>query len=38
MNAPALLKETMIALGVATLVVVVALTIAVRLLRRKLVG
>jgi len=38
MNAPALLKETMIALGVATLVVVVVLTVAVRLLRRKLVG
>ena len=38
MNAPVLLKETMIALGVATLVVVVALTVAVRLLRRKLVG
>ena len=38
MNAPILLKETMIALGVATLVVVVALTVAVRLLRRKLVG
>lgn len=38
MNAPALLKETMIALGVATLVIVVVLTLAVRLLRRKLVG
>jgi len=37
MNMPALMKETMIALGVATLVVV-ALTVAVRLLRRKLVG
>ena len=37
MNSPALWKETMIALGVATLVVV-ALTVAVRLLRRKLVG
>jgi len=37
MNA-ALMKETMIALGVATLVVVVVLTVAVRLLRRKLVG
>jgi len=35
---PALMKETMLALGVATLVVVVALTVAVRLLRRKLVG
>ena len=38
MNTPALMKETMIALGAATLVVVVALTVAVRLLRRKLVG
>jgi len=38
MNSPALWKETMIALGVATLVVVVVLTVAVRLLRRKLVG
>ena len=38
MNTPALMKETMIALGVATLVVVVALTVAIRLLRRKLVG
>ena len=35
---PALMKETMIALGAATLVVVVVLTVAVRLLRRKLVG
>jgi len=34
----ALMKETMIALGVATLVVVVVLTVAFRLLRRKLVG
>ena len=32
------MKETMIALGTATLVVVVVLTVAVRLLRRKLVG
>ena len=38
MNTPALMKETMIALGVATLVVVVALAVAVRVLRRKLVG
>ena len=34
----ALVKETMIALGAATLVVVVALTVAIRLLRRKFVG
>lgn len=37
MNA-ALMKETMIALASATVVVVVALTVAIRLLRRKLVG
>lgn len=35
---PALMKETMIALGAATVVVLVVLTVAVRLLRRKLVG
>jgi len=33
-----LMKETAIALGVATLVVVLAATVAVRLLRRKLAG
>ncbi len=38
MNAPTLMKEIMIAMGVATLVIVVVLTLAVRLLRRKLVG
>ena len=39
MTAPApLVKETMVALGVATIVVVVAVTLAVRLLRRKLVS
>jgi len=39
MNAFApLMKETAVALGVATLVVVLAATVAVRLLRRKLVG
>jgi len=39
MNASApLMKETVIALGVASLVVIVAATVAVRLLRRKLVG
>ncbi len=39
MNAPApLMKETVIALAVATLVIVVAATAAIRLLRRKLVG
>jgi len=35
---PVLMKETMIALGAATLVIVIVLTIAVRLLRRKLVS
>jgi hypothetical protein len=35
---PALMKETMIALGAATVVVVVVLTVAVRVLRRTLVG
>jgi len=39
MNASSpLMKEIAIALGVATLVVVLAATVAVRLLRRKLVG
>jgi len=39
MNASApLMKETVIALGVASLVVIVAATVAVRLLRRKLVS
>ena len=38
MKTPALMRETMIALGLATLVIVVVLTVAVRLLRRKLVG
>jgi hypothetical protein len=39
MNASAaLMKETVIALAVATLVIVVAATVAIRLLRRKLVG
>lgn len=39
MNAHApLLKETMLALGVATFVLVMAVTAAVWLLRRKLVG
>ena len=38
MNTPALMKETVIALGAATLVVVVGVTVAVRLLRRKLLG
>jgi hypothetical protein len=39
MNATsALMKETVIALAVATLVIVVAATVTVRLLRRKLVG
>jgi len=39
MNAPAsLIKETLIALGVATVVIVAAVTLAVRVLRRKLVG
>jgi len=38
MNSPALMRETMVALGVATIVIVVAVTVAVRLLRRKLVG
>jgi hypothetical protein len=39
MNSPVLMRETVIALGVATIViVVVAATVAVRLLRRKLVG
>jgi len=38
MKTPALMRETMIALGVATLAIVVALTVAIRLLRRKLVG
>jgi len=33
-----LARETVIALGIATLVVVVAGTVAIRLLRRKLVG
>jgi hypothetical protein len=37
MNA-SLLRETLIALGVATVVIVVAVTLAVRVLRRKLVG
>jgi hypothetical protein len=32
------MKETVIALGAATLVVVVVLTVTVRLLRRKLLG
>jgi len=35
---PALMKETIIALGAASVVIVVVLTVAVRLLRRKLVG
>jgi len=38
MSAPALMKETAIALGAATLVVVVGVTVAVRLLRRKLIS
>jgi hypothetical protein len=39
MNAPAaLMKEIVIALAVATLVIVVAATLTIRLLRRKLVG
>ena len=39
MNAHApLLKEIMVALGVATIVIAVTATVAVRLLRRKLVG
>jgi hypothetical protein len=39
MNAPAaLMKETGVALAVATLVIVVAAMVAIRLLRRKLVG
>lgn len=38
MNTPVLMRETVIALGVATIVIVVAATVAVRLLRRKLVG
>ncbi len=39
MNAPApLMKETVIALAAATLVIVVAAMVAIRLLRRKLVG
>jgi hypothetical protein len=33
-----LIKEALIALGVATLVIVVAITVALRLVRRKLVG
>lgn len=37
MNA-SLLRETLIALGVPTVVIVVAVTLAVRVLRRKLVG
>jgi len=35
---PALMKETIIAMGAATVVIVVVLTVAIRLLRRKLVG
>ena len=35
---PVLMKETMVALGAATVVIVVLLTVAVRLLRRKLVS
>lgn len=38
MNSPALMRETVIALGVATIVIVVAATVAIRLLRRKLVS
>lgn len=39
MNAHApLLKETMVALGVATIVIAVTVAVAVRWLRRKLVG
>jgi len=38
MNSPGLMRETLVALGVATVVIVVAGTVAVRLLRRKLVG
>ena len=37
MNA-GLMKETMIALGAASVVIVVVLTVAIRLLRRKLVS
>lgn len=32
------MRETVIALGVATIVIVVAATVAIRLLRRKLVS
>jgi len=35
---PALMKETMIALGAATVVVIIAVTVAIQVLRRKLVG
>jgi hypothetical protein len=38
MNSHALMRETVIAAGVATIVIAVAATVAVRLLRRKLVG
>ncbi len=39
MNVPApLMKETVIALAVATFVIVVAAMVAIRLLRRRLVG
>jgi len=39
MNASApLVRETVVALGIASLVVIVGATVAVRLLRRKLVG
>jgi hypothetical protein len=38
MNSPALMRETVIVLGVATIVIVAAATVAVRLLRRKLIG
>jgi len=37
-NSAPLMKEVVIALGVASVVVVVGATIAVRVLRRKLVG
>jgi hypothetical protein len=39
MNASAsLMKDIMVALGVASMLVIVAVAVAVRLLRRKLVG
>jgi hypothetical protein len=37
-NSAPLMKEVVIALGIASVVVIVGATVAVRLLRRKLVG